>query len=1336
MAKKVSCARPALSNGGATPAVRALCAASSSITVDYYQYCSIEYLSVVSLPNIMTESALRDHEQPAQPVLPAHLGFLSAPGELAGLIAAHDWSATPLGPIDTWPQSLRTTVSLMLNSSHPIWIGWGPHATFLYNDAYVDVLSRAKHPWALGLPAAEVWAEIWDICGPLADKVFRQAEATFVANVQLYMNRGSYLEETWYSFSYSPIVDESGGVGGLFCPSTDVTASNLNTRRLATLSALAAAALGEDSVARACDTAMATIGANPLDMPFALLYLLDGEADAAMLQRSVHLTPSDSVTPAAIALGDTGAPWPIGAVCASSTPVVVPVGHLEGLPAGVAGQPVLQAIALPLAVPGRARPAGVLVVGVNPARPLDAEYRTFFGLVAGQVAAALQNATAAEEQRRRAEALAELDRAKTAFFSNVSHEFRTPLTLMLGPVEDALGDEAAPLPPAQRRRLELAHDNALRLQKLVNTLLDFSRVQAGRMQASYAEVDLAALTCDLASGFRSIVESAGLALDVQCAALPMPAWVDTAMWEKIVLNLLSNAFKFTFEGRIGVALCQQDGHAVLTVRDTGVGIAAHHLDKIFERFQRVEGARSRTHEGSGIGLALVRDLVDLHHGEIAVCSEPGTGTCFTVTLPLGRAHLPEDRVAGRAEGTASAATLDAYTTEARRWLPRQGDEEDDDRTLLAHGAHVLVADDNADMRGYLERLLRQRWRVTAVANGRAALEAARRERPDLVVSDVMMPELDGFGLIAALHADDALHDVPVMLLSARAGEEARIEGLNAGADDYLVKPFSARELLTRIESQLIRYRIRQVERAHAERMAEVFMQAPAAIAILRGPSLVYELVNERYADLIGRRDVQGMPFRQALPEISDEALFDELAQVLASGEPAVGQARRVWLQRQPGGEPEECFFDYVHQPIRNTAGQVDRVAIVSFEVTALVRARRDAEVANRAKDEFLAMLGHELRNPLSPILVALELMRLKGIGTLGKEHAVIERQARHLVRLVDDLLDVARIAQGKFELRRERIELSTLVAQAVETVSPLFEERRHLLRLDVPAAGLAVDADAVRFVQVLSNLLTNAAKYTGDGGDIALAAQRAGNGVVIRVTDNGIGISPEMLPQLFDKFVQERQALDRSRGGLGLGLAIVKSIVTLHGGTVTASSEGAGRGSVFEVRMPLAPGAAEALPPALPADAFPPAFAQPGSQPPLPHALSAGRSRIMLVDDNPNVLEGLRMLLELRGHEVHAVSDPAAALRLADGLAPDLAILDIGLPGMDGYELAAELRRRPHLRDTRLIALMAYGQQADHRRSAAAGFSAHLGKPVNAQALQALVEQEAQQPAALPSEQA
>jgi signal transduction histidine kinase/FixJ family two-component response regulator len=1226
--------------------------------------------------------------------------FLASPGALGRLIGEFDWSTTALGPLEDWPQSLRTTVSLMLNTTHPVWIGWGPQAIFLYNDAYISVLGDAKHPWALGCPASEVWAEIWDFCRPLVNKVFQKAEATYVGEAQLFMNRGGWLEEKYFTFSYSPITDETGGVGGLFCPSTDVTSSILNARRLATLSSLSASALGEHTVASACTSAIAAIAANPNDIPFAALYLPAQEGGPARLQQTAHL----------------GDPMPLPAQMAlAGDAELLPVEHLEGLPPGLAGERVTEALALPLVLPGHARQAGVLVLGISPVAKLDEQYRSFLELVAGQVAAALQNATAAEEQHRRAEALAELDRANTAFFSNVSHEFRTPLTLMLAPIEDAIEDDENRLPAVQNERLQLAHRNALRLQKLVNTLLDFSRVQANRMHVSFTETDLAALSSDLASGFRSVIESAGLTLSVDCRSLSSSAWVDVGLWEKIVLNLLSNAFKFTFEGGITVALHQQDGNAVLQVSDTGVGIAAEHLGRIFERFQRVEGSRSRTHEGSGIGLALVRDLIELHHGHIAVASEEGTGTTFTVTLPLGRAHLTDEQI-GAAPEASNRGVREAYRLEAMRWLPEPLPQQTflnlaDDSSVLTVGARVLVADDNTDMRNYLVRLLRQRWQVTAVSNGREALAEAARSKPDLIISDVMMPELDGIGLIAALSESPTLHGIPVMLLSARAGEEARIEGLNAGADDYLVKPFSARELLTRVDSQLVRTRIRQIERAHATRMASVFMQVPAAIAILRGPSLVYELINERYSEIIGGRDVLGMPLRQALPELESQGLYDELENVFATGQPAEGRARRVLLARGPRGETQECYFDYVHQPIRNSQGEIDRVALVAFEVTELVRARREAEIANRTKDDFLAMLGHELRNPLSPILIALELMRLKGIGALTKEHAVIERQAQHLVRMVDDLLDVARIAQDKIALRLERVELAKMVAQAVETVSPLLEERQHFLKVDVPMTGMEVMADPLRFTQVLSNLLTNAAKYTNNCGQITLQASVEQGQVVVRVRDNGIGIAPDMLPLLFDKFVQERQALDRSRGGLGLGLAIARSIAALHGGCVTASSEGLGMGSEFVVRLPLAAAQANTPSPA-PARAAERAGAAPVT-----------RRRVLLVDDNPDVLEGLRALLEVHGHQVETAADSASALRTSQHFAPDIAILDIGLPGMDGYELAAELRQQPGFAATHLVAMTGYGQPADRKRSRAAGFAAHLVKPVSASQLYALLNE-------------
>jgi signal transduction histidine kinase len=1233
------------------------------------------------------------------------LNFLAAPGELGRLIRAFDWGATPLGPLQDWPQSLRTSVSLILHARHPMWIGWGEQATFLYNDAYIEVLGAAKHPWALGRLAAEVWSEIWDVCGPLADKVFAGGESTFVDAVQLFMRRGDFLEETWYSFSYSPIIDESGQVGGLFCPSAELSASTLNARRLSTLSRLSANALREQTMAAAAATAIATLADNPADLPFALLYLIDEAGAAARLEQAAGLAPG--IAPDVAALGSGGASGILeDAVARAATgleAVTLPLDGIEGIPPGLAGQPVRQARALPLALPGHERPLGVLVLGVSPVRRLEGDYLDFFDLVSAQVAAALQNAGASEAQRRRADMLAALDRAKTDFFSNVSHEFRTPLTLMLGPIEDSLADAVQPLAPAQRARLDLVRRNALRLEKLVNTLLDFSRVQAGRAQASVVPVDLAALTADLASGFRSVVESAGLAFEVRCAPLAHLARVDVAMWEKIVLNLVSNAFKFTFEGRIAVSLDECGGQARLVVADTGIGIDAAHLGKLFERFQRVEGARSRSYEGSGIGLALVRDLVELQGGTITVASEPGRGSAFTVTLPLDAAPCAASAPALAEPVVPNARTVAAFAGEASRWLPESAAAAPaaDEAPVLAM-ARVLVADDNADMRDYLARLLGQHWEVTLAGDGIAAWEAARRERPDVVVSDVMMPRLDGFGLIARLRADPDLAEVPVLLVSARAGEEARIEGLEAGANDYLVKPFAARELLTRIDSQLMRARMRAVERAHASRLASIFRQVPAAIAILRGPEHVFELVNDRYQAFAGPRELLGRSIRVALPELEGQGIFELLDGVRASATPYVGRSLRVELAR--AGGMEECFFDFVYQPLLDARGQVEAIAVVAFDVTELARARREAEVANGAKDEFLAMLGHELRNPLSPILIALELIRMRRLPGAERELAVIERQAQHLVRLVDDLLDVARIARGKFELRMERVELSRLAALAAEATAPLVSERGHRLEVDVPEHGLAVTGDPIRLTQVLGNLLTNAAKYTNKGGHIRVHAHAEGGQAVLRVEDDGIGIAAEMLPRLFDRFVQERQALDRSCGGLGLGLAIVKDIVALHGGSVSAHSDGPGRGSVFEVRLPLAETGSVTTDGAA-------APAQDGSA-----------CSVLLVDDNPDVLAVMRTLLELQGHFVTALSDPQAALALPAGFAPQVALLDIGLPGMSGHELAAELRRRPGFRGTDFVAISGYGQPEDRARSEAAGFRAHLVKPPAAHVLAALLD--------------
>jgi signal transduction histidine kinase len=569
----------------------------------------------------------------------------------------------------------------------------------------------------------------------------------------------------------------------------------------------------------------------------------------------------------------------------------------------------------------------------------------------------------------------------------------------------------------------------------------------------------------------------------------------------------------------------------------------------------------------------------------------------------------------------------------------------------------------------------------------------------------MMPELDGFALLAAIRGDERWRDLPVVLLSARAGEESRVEGLAAGADDYVVKPFSSRELVARVETQLLRSEVRRLEREDRARLAAILEQAPAGIAILRGPDLVFEVANAAYRALVSGRPLVGRPLQEALPELAVEGgeVIRLLQRVRRTATPYQGHALRVTLA-DAQGRPEDRWFDFVYQPMLDAAGAVDGIAVVAFDVTELARTQQAAEAASRAKDEFLAMLGHELRNPLAPIMTALQLMRLRGDGAAERERTIIERQVRHLMRLVDDLMDVSRVTRGKVELRREHVEIGEVVARAIETASPLLEQLRHQLRVDVPAAGLHVDGDVTRLAQVVSNLLTNAAKYTPAGGVVEVVGRAEGGDVVLSVRDTGVGIEADLLPRVFDLFAQGPQTAERSRGGLGIGLALVKSLTAMHGGAVEAHSEGADRGSTFTIRLP---------------------HVEASARPPSPVARPAagvrgGGRRVLVVDDNVDAAETLEACLAAWGFSVAVAHDSPTALRTATELEPEVAILDIGLPGMDGYELARRLADvRPGVR---MLALTGYGQESDARRARAAGFEAHLVKPVDLDALRRLLD--------------
>ncbi|HEY0636794.1 MAG TPA: ATP-binding protein, partial [Pseudonocardiaceae bacterium] len=539
----------------------------------------------------------------------ARLPFLASLGEAGRLLASTDWAATPLGPVPDWPDELVHAIATCLPSRVPMLLWWSADLVQLYNDAYAGMIG-GKHPAAFGQRAAECWAEVWQDLGPLAERVLDGGGATYAEDLCLLLNRFGYEEETYWTFSYSPVHGEDGTALGVFVATTDTTSRVINERRLRVLRALGEISTTEADAGTLMTRAMAVFAGDPQDLPFAVVHEVTGDAAVVLATRG---------SPAALDLD-----------------AVRRVGH-GGEAELVGGAAFVQQLEAP--APGR--PAVVLTVGLNPHRAFDTGYRTFLELGAARLSTALADADAYRKERRRAEALTELDRAKSEFFANVSHELRTPLTLIAGPAEEALTDAAEPLPAVHRERLGMVLRNADRLRLLVDDLLDFARIEAGRLEPRLRQVDLAALTREIAGSYAPAVERAGLTLRVDCGDAPLPVPVDAGMWEKVVLNLLTNAVKYTFEGSVHVRLTATDGHVELAVADTGIGVPEEELPTLFRRFHRVRGNTGRSHEGAGIGLALVRELAELHGGSVGVSSREGAGSTFRVRLPR-TAAVPDE----------------------------------------------------------------------------------------------------------------------------------------------------------------------------------------------------------------------------------------------------------------------------------------------------------------------------------------------------------------------------------------------------------------------------------------------------------------------------------------------------------------------------------------------------------------------------------------------------------------------------------------------------------------------------------------------------------------------
>jgi PAS domain S-box-containing protein len=1249
-------------------------------------------------------------------------------GEMASLIRTTDWSKTPLGPVESWPQSLRTAVSICLGSRHPIVLWVGPERWMFYNDGYRPMLGESKHPQFLGRPGQECWAEIWDIIGPMMDQVIETGRATWSENLFLLMNRSGYLEETYYTFSYSPIRDEKGRPSGIFNACTETTGRVLGDRRMKTLRDMAVEARTVTDAARLCAE---ILGRNPRDIPFALVYLLDDQDEHMHLAAQVGLEPGTPASPLTVDVGEPDdAGWPLARVAGRGLAEVVEdlARRFDCLPKEPWDEPAHQAMLLPIARPGWDRPAGVLVFGISPRRAFDDDYRGFFDLVAGHVATAVSNARAYEEERKRAEALAEIDRAKTAFFSNVSHEFRTPLTLILGPIEDALGRGAL-----DGENLKAVHRSALRLLRLVNSLLDFSRIEAGRLQASLEPTDLPLLTSGLAGSFQSLVETAGLTLVVDCPPLPAPVYVDRSHWEKIVLNLVSNAFKFTFEGEIAVRLRARDRHVELSVSDTGTGIPAHELSKVFDRFHRVDGARGRSFEGTGIGLALVSELVKAHGGTVRVESAVGRGSTFIVSIPFGSDHLPKEQLGLAKSAILGTPSMHPAVLEAGQWL-RSLDSEPPpvgvtDIAPTDPGARerrrVLVADDNADMREYLLRLLKPHWEVEVVRDGHAALTSALACPPDLVLSDVMMPRMDGVALLRALRADARTESVPVVLLSARAGEEAVLEGLDTGADDYLVKPFSARELVTRVRTHLAMAGVRRAATDAAKEVAEMRANLLRAsetrlrrlgeagiigITVAEDSGRIVE-ANDAFLAMVGysrddleagRVDWQQMTppeWRHATAAIQ-ERLEAREGHALARNAPTAG---RVFAKPY---EKEYIRKDGSRIPVLVGVAGLDGSQNIAITLDLSERKVLEDQFRQAQKMEAVGRLAggiaHDFNNVLSVILSYAEMIGgdLKPDEPLRVDIEEIRSAALRATDLTMQLLAFSR----QQVLEPKVLDLSQSVGGMEKMLHRLLGADIELTMLH--ASGLwNVKADPGQIEQILMNLAVNARDAMPHGGKLTIETEnvdldddyarahhdvRPGPYVMLAVSDTGIGIDKETQTRIFEPFFTTKE----KGKGTGLGLATVFGIVKQSGGHIWVYSE-PGKGATFKVYFPRVSGAAVVR----------------ASQRPAPEP-SRGSETILLVEDDDQVRALARNILRRNGYVVLVASNGGEALLMCEqhGSKIHLLLTDVVLPLMSGRQLAERLATmRPEMK---VVFMSGYTDDAILQHGVLDSGVAYLQKPL------------------------
>jgi PAS domain S-box-containing protein len=917
----------------------------------------------------------------------------------------------------------------------------------------------------------------------------------------------------------------------------------------------------------------------------------------------------------------------------------------------------------------------------------------------------------------------ELDELKSQFFANVSHELRTPLTLILGPAEQIL-KEGAYLQDPHRRDLGVIKRNASTLLKHVNDLLDISKLDADKLGVSYAHSDLAALARLVCGHFDALAPERKITFACDTPDT-LAAEIDPDKIERVMLNLLSNAFKFTPQGgrvRLSVESRKSGSHALIAVQDSGPGVPQEERSTIFERFRQSDSSSQRKFGGTGLGLSIAKDFVSLHGGSISVTDAPGGGALFQVEIPLTAPPGWHVRPTPN-DVSASAETEAILKGSIDELMPIEPQDRPKPPQLSASETRplLLVVEDNPEMNRFIVENLSAEFEVRTAFDGEEGLQQAELLNPDLIISDIMMPKMSGDQMVAHLRKSPRFDHVPILILSAKADDGLRLELLENGAQDYVMKPFAAQELLTRARN-LVTMKLAQEQLAMAAQRSQTearekssqLSETEAKFQTITNamPQMVWTALSDGYADYFNDQWT-------AFTGLPQEALVGEQWVALLHPEDRE-MTGKTWRSAIASGDLYQTEYRLRHHsgeyrwvlvrahPVHGENGSIVHWMGTCTDIDQHKRNELALREAERRKDEFLAMLAHELRNPLAPISAASDLLPFVSSkpDRVREASEIIGRQVRHMTGLIDDLLDVSRVTRGLVSLSKASQDMKAIVTDAIEQVRPLMESKRHHLSINLAPEPAPVRGDHKRLVQIVTNLLNNAAKYTPAEGNIHLRLEVSATHVVLLLQDNGIGIAPELQPQVFDLFSQAERKSDRSQGGLGIGLALVKSLIELHDGQVSCFSEGLGKGSAFTVRLPRLAQEADAVD---------------RRQSNRNIKIQGESLKILVVDDNKDAAKTLCMFLEALGHKVAVETTAGKAQQRAQSEKPDICMLDIGLPDMDGNELARRLRAQPETTKAVLIAVTGYGQAQDKQESLAAGFDHHLVKPVDAAKLLAVI---------------